>query len=100
MFRGWRSIGQVLVSSSVLALTSVLAAGQTSLMGEVYDGAYVCANHDGEFIFRQLRIHGDQLLLQPLNPGYPTLEIPGYQAIKGVVVQQAGTRRQARKHYP
>lgn len=68
--------------------------------GAVYDGAYVFADHAGEYIFRQLRINGEQLLLRALNPGYPTLEIAGLHAIKGVVVQRAARRRHERRHYP
>ena len=68
--------------------------------GVVRDGAYVFADHAGEYIFRQLEMRGPQLLLRPLNDGYPTLELAGLSAIKGVVVQRAGTRRSARKYYP
>ncbi len=68
--------------------------------GVVRDGAYVFAEYGNEYIFRRLEIRGSQLLLQPLNPGYPTLEIEALSAIKGVVVQRAGTRRGEHKHYP
>ena len=65
----------------------------------VRDGAYVFAELDGEYIFRRLQMRGSQLLLQALNSGYPTLELPGLSAIKGVIVQRASTRRRDHKHY-
>jgi len=68
--------------------------------GVVRDGAFVFADHNGEYIFRQLEIRGSQLLLQPLNRGYPTLELDGLDAIKGIVVQRAARRRSEHKHYP
>ena len=67
--------------------------------GVARDGAFVFADCNGEYIFRRLEMSGSQLLLQPLNPGYPTLEIAGLHAIKGVVVQRAATRRGEHKHY-
>jgi SOS-response transcriptional repressor LexA len=68
--------------------------------GVVRDGAFVFADVHGEYIFRQLRIRDSQLLLRPLNRGYPTLELDGLNAIKGVVVQRAARRRSGHKHYP
>ena len=67
--------------------------------GVVSDGAYVFAEVGGEYIFRRLRMQGSQLLLQALNPGYPTLELPALNAVKGVIVQRASTRRREHKHY-
>jgi SOS-response transcriptional repressor LexA len=67
--------------------------------GVVRDGAFVFADHNSELIFRQLEIRGSQLLLQPLNRGYPTLKLDGMSAIKGVVVQRAARRRSGHKHY-
>jgi SOS-response transcriptional repressor LexA len=67
--------------------------------GVVESGCYVIALHNDEYIFRQLIIEAGQYLLKPLNPGYETLEIPGLGAVKGVIVQKAGTRRHQRKHY-
>lgn len=67
--------------------------------GVVRDGAFVFADYRGEYILRRLEMRGARLLLQPLNRGYPTLELDGLQAIKGVVVQRAGRRRRERKHY-
>jgi SOS-response transcriptional repressor LexA len=67
--------------------------------GVLESGCYVIALHNDEYIFRQLIIEAGQHLLKPLNPGYETLQIPGLEAVKGVIVQKAGTRRHHRKHY-
>ncbi len=67
--------------------------------GVVESGSYVLAMHNDEYIFRQLIIEAGQYRLKPLNPGYETVEIPGLEAVKGVIVQKAGTRRHQRKHY-
>lgn len=67
--------------------------------GVLESGCYVVAHHNDEYIFRQLVIEDRRWLLKPLNDGYPTLEIEGLSAIKGRVVQRAGTRRKDRKHY-
>lgn len=67
--------------------------------GSVENGSYVLAVHNEEYIFRQLIIADDGYYLKPLNNGYETLEISGIDAIKGVIVQKAGTRRRHRKHY-
>ncbi|MHB1240940.1 MAG: S24 family peptidase, partial [Gammaproteobacteria bacterium] len=59
--------------------------------GVLQSGSYVVAMHEGQHIFRQLVIEeGERWLLCPLKEGYPTLEISGSSAIKGVVVQKAG----------
>lgn len=67
--------------------------------GLATDGAYVVAEHDGEYIFRQLAIEGDRYYLKPLNPEYDALEIGSLGAVVGVVTQRAGTRRKYHKHY-
>ncbi len=67
--------------------------------GVIESGCYVVAQHDGAYTFRQLIIEGDRWLLKPLNPNYPTVEIPGLEAIKGRVIQKAGKYRKDRKHY-
>jgi len=67
--------------------------------GTVRDGCYVMAEHNNEYIFRQLRIVDDKYYLQPLNDLYDTVEISGQDVIQGVVTQQAGKRRKDRKHY-
>ena len=67
--------------------------------GSAEHGAFVIASHNGEYIFRQLEIEHGRYRLKPLNPGYPTLEMPGAVSIVGVIVQKAGTRRNRHRHY-
>ena len=67
--------------------------------GVLENGAYVVARHEGEYIFRQLEIREGHYRLLALNPGYPELEIAGLDAVAGVIVQRAGTRRSEHKHY-
>lgn len=66
----------------------------------VANGCYVLAVVDDEYIFRQLIIDEQKnFLLKALNPAYPTIEISGLEAIRGVIVQRSGTRRSEHKHY-
>lgn len=68
--------------------------------GRATDGAFVLAEHDGGYVFRQLRIDGEEISLQPLNADYPVIRSPaGLAAVKGVIVQRAGTRRRDHKRY-
>lgn len=67
--------------------------------GVLEGGCFVVAQHEDEYLFRQLIIDGDRWLLKPLNGNYPTLEITGPQAIKGRVIQKAGKHRKDRVHY-
>ncbi len=67
--------------------------------GVVRDSCYVVAYHNNEFILRQYRFYDEKHYLVPLNDLYPTEEFAGPEAIKGVVVQQAGRRRKDRKFY-
>lgn len=64
----------------------------------VKDQSYVIAKVEGEFIFRQLRIHDDKYFLQPLNDLYETIEISGLDDLEGVIVQ-SGSRRKNMKKY-
>ena len=41
--------------------------------GHARDGAYVLAEVDGDYIFRQLRLNGDGVWLEALKKTYPTL---------------------------
>lgn len=64
------------------------------------NGAYIIADVDGSFIFRQLCIEADgSYLLKAVNSGYPDIDISDHPNIKGIITQRAGTRRQHRKHY-
>lgn len=67
--------------------------------GVLEGGCYVVAQHDDEHLFRQLVITEGRWFLKPLNDRYPTVEIPGPQAIKGRVIQKAGRNRKDRVHY-
>lgn len=68
--------------------------------GVAGDGSYVMAIHDGEYIFRQLAIRGQEMFLVALNSNYPELPlVGGFDNIKGVIVQQAGRTRKERKFY-
>lgn len=67
--------------------------------GVVEHGVYVVAQHNDEFVFRQLAIEAGRYFLRPLNPKHETYEINGLEAIHGVVVQRAGRRRREHKHY-
>lgn len=61
--------------------------------------SYVFAQYDGEYIFRQLSILDGKYYLKPLNDHYPTHEIPGLQAVLGVIIEGGGRRRRERKKY-
>ena len=68
--------------------------------GHARDGAYVLAEIEGEHIFRRLRMDGDRVWLEALKDIYPALALDaGIAAVKGVVVQRAGTRRSYHKRY-
>ena len=67
--------------------------------GVVQSGSFVVALHEGEYLLRQLVIQEGRWWLQALNDRYPAVEIPGIQAIKGLVVQKAGKYRRDRKRY-
>jgi DNA polymerase V len=63
------------------------------------NGSFVFAKHQEEYIFRQLEIKDDKYFLKPLNPNYPTLEIPDLKSVEGVIISGGGTRRRDRKSY-
>lgn len=69
--------------------------------GVAGDGSFVLAvDHKDEYIFRQLRIVEERLLLVALQEGHPEIELRrGMDDIKGVIVQQAGRTRKERKFY-
>lgn len=56
--------------------------------GLARDGSYVVAYHNDEYTFRQLLIRDGKHYLQALNDLYPTEEIAGIDAVKGVVIQK------------
>jgi len=63
--------------------------------GVAHDGSFVLAQHNGEYTFRQLAIRDGKWYLRALNDLYPTDEIPGPEAVKGVITQKKkpGSRR-------
>lgn len=66
--------------------------------GALKDGSFVLAQHDGEWIFRQLRRAGDGWALHALNPDRADLHdlpLADLGAVHGVVIQKAvpGRRR-------
>ena len=65
----------------------------------VESGCYVLAMVDEEYIFRQLIIENGRYVLKALNEGYKEIEVPGVEAIRGVIVQRSGVRRKDHKHY-
>lgn len=65
----------------------------------VASGCYVLAMVKEEYIFRQLIIEDDRYILRALNHGYGDKIVSGMDAIRGVIVQRAGTRRKEHKHY-
>jgi len=65
----------------------------------VASGCYVLAMFKEEYIFRQLIIEDDRYILRALNHGYGDKIVSGMDAIRGVIVQRAGTRRKEHKHY-
>ena len=68
--------------------------------GLLHDGSYVLAQHDGEWIFRQLRQQGGGWQLHALNPAFPDLTLPDLSAVRGVIIQKAlPGRRRASKRY-
>ncbi len=56
--------------------------------GLAQDGSYVVAFHKEEYTFRQLLIRDDKWYLGALNDLYPTEQISGPDAVKGVVIQK------------
>jgi SOS-response transcriptional repressor LexA len=68
--------------------------------GLAVDGSYVLAQHDGEWIFRQLAKVGMCWELRPLNPAYPAAAITDLGCVKGVIIQKSKPgRRKATKRY-
>jgi len=65
----------------------------------VNDGCYVVAQHNEEYVLRQLNICEQRWILKPLNKNYESVEISGLDAIRGRVIQRTGRRRSERKSY-
>lgn len=56
--------------------------------GLARDESFVVAFHNEEYTFRQLLIREGKHYLRALNDLYPSEEIPGLEAVKGVVIQK------------
>ena len=68
--------------------------------GRVQSGCFVIAKLDGEMIFRQLIIEGENLLLRALCSDIADVALRGgLTDIVGVVSQRAGRRRSEHKRY-
>lgn len=68
--------------------------------GLLKDGAYVLAQHEGDWIFRQLCKAGASWTLHALNPAFPDLALADLAAVRGVIIQKAlPGRRRASKRY-
>ena len=65
----------------------------------VQNGQYAVVDYAGETTFRQYVEESGRRFLKPLNDAYEAVEINGQFAVRGVVVQRAGTRRKHHKHY-
>ena len=67
----------------------------------VRHGSYVVAYHNDEYIFRQFIIEEERYYLKALNEAYPTVEVPGLEVVKGVIVQKKarGGGRKSIKRY-
>jgi SOS-response transcriptional repressor LexA len=69
--------------------------------GLAADGAYVVAFAQGEWWFRRLVSANGGWALAALDPRYPRIELPGLDAVRGVVIQRCTPGRRARnKRYP
>jgi len=62
-------------------------------------GAYAVVDYANDTTFRQYIEEGGRRFLKPLNDKYESVEIIGPFAVRGVVIQRAGTRRIHHKHY-
>ena len=65
----------------------------------VESGSYVLAMVNDEYIFRQFIIEDDRYFLRALKKGYAEIPLSSREAVRGVIVQRAGTRRKDHKHY-
>lgn len=65
----------------------------------VENGSYVLAMVEDEYIFRQFVIEDERYYLRALKQGYEEIALKNRDAVRGVIVQRAGTRRKDHKHY-
>lgn len=72
--------------------------------GLLHDGSYVLAQHEGEWIFRQLCQARNGVAggwtLHALNPAFPDLALADLSTVRGVIIQKSlPGRRRASKRY-
>jgi DNA polymerase V len=69
--------------------------------GVLKDGSYVLAIQNDEYVFRQYRRNEGKHYLAILKDESETVEIPGTDTVKGIIVQQStpGQGRKGRKFY-
>lgn len=68
--------------------------------GQLRDGSYVLAQHQGAWIFRQLSRSDKGWALHALNPAFADIALPDLSAVRGVIIQKAlPGRRKASKRY-
>ena len=68
--------------------------------GVARDGAFVLAEVDDVWVFRQLVADGNGFALRALAPGHAPVSIGRkLSAVKGVITQRAGRRRSYHKRY-
>ena len=72
--------------------------------GQLRDGSFVLAQHQSEWIFRQLckvdQKIGEGWTLHALNPAFPDLALVDLSAVRGVIIQKSlPGRRRASKRY-
>ena len=65
----------------------------------VEDGCYVLAQHDDEYIFRQLVKDKNCWQLSPLNEKYPIIPIEDLSAVRGRIVSKTSPKGRDRKSY-
>lgn len=65
----------------------------------VEDGCYVIADHEGQYIFRQLILDNKNCYLKPLNEQYETIVIPGINVIRGRIISKSNGRGRQCKNY-
>ena len=68
--------------------------------GLAADGAFVVAQVEGEWFFRQLVSVGAGWSLRALDPRYAAVAIPGLACVRGVVIQKSrpGRRRETKRY--
>ena len=68
--------------------------------GLLRDGAYVLAEHRGEWIFRQLCADASAWRLHALDPAFSDIALADLSVVRGVIIQKAlPGRRRASKRY-